>query len=178
MLKTIEIDETFYDIDKVEALAKEAFPPEEYLAPIKLIEMSKDEGFDFWALYDENTFVGFITVRTYKQLSYLFFLAIDSKLRSEGYGSRAIKTLQALYPNKQQVVDMEMIDVSAENNEQRIKRRSFYLRNGYKPTGLFLSYLGVDYEVLCMDEGFDFDTFKEMMTTLKVEGFNPKYFTR
>jgi len=97
-------------------------------------------------------------------------------LRSGGYGSRAIETLLKLYPNKQQIVDMEMVDESAENNEQRIKRRGFYLRNGYKPTGQFLSYLGVDYEILCMNENFDFDTFKEMMSTLKVDGFNPRYY--
>jgi len=71
-LRTIEIAEHFEDLDKVESLAKEAFPPKEYLAPSKLIEMSKDDGFDFYALYDKAIFVGFITVRTYKHLSYLF----------------------------------------------------------------------------------------------------------
>lgn len=93
ILNTVEITENFIDLDKIEMLATEAFPPEEYLAPSKLIEMAKEDGFDFYALYDEDTFVGFIAVRTYKRLSYLFFLAIDSNLRSGGYGSKAIKTL-------------------------------------------------------------------------------------
>ena len=42
-------------------------------------------------------------------------------------------------------------------------------------TGLFLSYLGVDYEVFCMEDDFDVEEFKELMTTIQVEGFNPKY---
>lgn len=178
ILNTIQITENFKDLDKISSLAIEAFPPEEYLAPSKLIEMAKEDNFDFYALYDGDTFVGFFAIQTYKQLSYLFFLAIDSKLRSGGYGTKAIQTLVELYPNKQQVVDMEMVDENAKNNNQRVKRRSFYLRNGYLPTGYFLSYLGVDYEILCMDKYFDFDTFKKMMSMLKIEGFIPRYFTK
>ena len=177
-LKTTAITKDFPDIERVELLAKEAFPIEEYLAPSTLIEMSEKKGFDFLSLYDKDTFVGFIAVRTFKHMAYLLFLAIDDRYRSCGYGGQAIKTLSELYPNYQQVVDIEMVDESASNNEQRIKRRSFYLRNGYKPTGHFLSYLDVDYEVFCMDGDFDFDTFKEMMSSIKIQGFNPIYFTR
>ena len=132
---------------QVNSLAKEAFPPEEYLAPETLVEMSKADNFDFFALTDRDTFIGFMVVQTHKDLAYLFFLAIDPSCRAKGYGSRAVETLRALYPGKTQVVDFEMLDSEAPNNEQRIKRRQFYLRNGYKETGLFLSYLGVDYEV-------------------------------
>ena len=105
------------------------------------------DNFDFFALTDGDAFVGFMVVQTHKDLAYLFFLAIDPSCRAKGYGSRAVETLRALYPGKTQVVDFEMLDSEAPNNEQRIKRRQFYLRNGYKETGLFLSYLGVDYEV-------------------------------
>ena len=69
-----------------------------------------------------------------------------------------------------------MPDQTAANHEQREKRREFYLRNGYKETGLFLTYLGVDYEVFCMDEEFDPEAFKAMMKTIRVDGFHPRYF--
>ena len=163
---------------KIDSLATEAFPPEEYLAPDKLVEMSKEDNFDFWALTDGGAFVGFMVVQTYKNLAYLFFLAIDSSCRAKGYGSRAIETLRALYPDKKQVVDFEMLDEAAPNNIQRIKRRQFYLKNGYKETGLFLSYLGVDYEVFCMSDDFDAREFKDMMKKIRVEGFAPKYFCK
>ena len=52
----------------------------------------------------------------------------------------------------QQVVDFEMPDEAAANNAQRKRRRRFYLQNGHRPTGHFLSYLGVDYEIFCMEE--------------------------
>lgn len=163
---------------QINILAKEAFPPREYLAPAEIVKMAQSDNFDFLALTDNDTFVGFTVVKIYKNLAYLFFLAIDEKMRNKGYGGKTIKTLKAVYPDKTHVVDFEMPDPSAPNNEQREKRRAFYLRNGYKETGLFLSYLGVDYEVFCMENSLDFDTFKDMMQTIQVEGFNPKYFTK
>lgn len=71
-----------------------------------------------------------------------------------------------------------MPDDAAGNRVQREKRREFYFRNGYRETGLFLSYLGVDYEVFCMEEDFDAEMFKAMMETIQVEGFHPRYFRK
>lgn len=164
--------------ERVNTLAKEAFPPEEYLAPSELVKMARSENFDFLALLDGDAFVGFMVVMLYEDMAYLFFLAIDADCRGSGYGSRAIETLKAEYPGKTQTVDFEMPDDAAPNKEQREKRRRFYLQNGYRETGLFLSYLGVDYEVFCMDKKFDIATFKAMMKTVQVEGFDPKYFTK
>ena len=163
---------------QINFLAKEAFPPEEYLAPDQLVEMSKADNFDFFALTDGDTFIGFMVVQTHKNLAYLFFLAIGPSCRAKGYGSRAIETLRALYPDKTQVVDFEMLDSEAPNNEQRMKRRQFYLRNGYKETGLFLSYLGVDYEVFYMGDVFEPQEYKELMKEIRVDGFEPEYFNK
>lgn len=175
-IEHITQDSRFWD--RVNVLAKEAFPPEEYLAPAELVKMANSDNFDFLALLDDDAFVGFMVVQTFKNLAYLFFLAIAADSRGKGYGSRAIETLKAEYPNKIHTVDFEMTDDTAPNAEQRKKRRSFYQRNGYRETGLFLSYLGVDYEVFCMGEDFNADTFKAMMKTIQVEGFNPQYFTK
>lgn len=166
----------FPDLEKVESLAKEAFPPEEYIAPKEILEMAERKEIDFLGLYDKETYVGFMVVSIYENMCYLFFLAIDNKIRSKGYGSKALEILNEIYNNKQQVVDLEKIDITSENNEQRILRKSFYLRNGYKETGKFISYLGVDYEILCKDERFEFETFKRLMKRFKIKGFNPKYF--
>jgi len=161
---------------KVEKLAKEAFPQKEYLAPSTLIEMAKSDDFDFFALYDEETFVGLIAIRTHKEMTYLLFLAIAPTHRSQGYGKRAMETLRSLYPDTQQVVDMEMPDENAENAKQCVRRRGFYLQNGYKPTDHYLACRKVNFEILCMADYFNFDLFKEMMSHLSVPDFNPEYF--
>lgn len=177
-LRAERITADFSDKAAVEALAFEAFPPEEYLAPDKLIEMSREDGFDFWALYDGALFVGFMAVKCFGAMAYLFFLAIEKPLRAQGYGGRALETMKELYPDAQRVVDFEMPDSAAPNARQRESRRHFYLKNGYRPTGRFLSYLGVDYEIFCADESFDFTRFQALMSTLKIDGFHPCYFAK
>lgn len=92
-LTTEPITENYRFWEKVTALAKEAFPPEEYLEPAKLVEMAKADHFDFPALTDKGSFVGFMVVLTYESLAYLFFLAIDSSCRSKGYRSRSFSLL-------------------------------------------------------------------------------------
>lgn len=163
---------------QVNGLAKEAFPPEEYLAPDELLKMAREDHFDFWALTDQGAFVGFMVVKTFKSLAYLFFLAIEPALRGQGYGGRAIETLKSHYPDYTQIVDFEMPEPQAPNAAQRERRRAFYLRSGYQETGLFLRYLGVNYEVFCMNGTFEADVFREMMSTLRIDGFHPVYFTR
>ncbi len=177
-MTTQAITHDFCDLSKVKALAIEAFPPEEYLAPATLIEMAQRDEVDFLGLYDDEQFVGFMVIKLFEELCYLFFLAIDPALRSHGYGRKALHLLEALYPNKQQVVDLEMLDESSSNSGQRKIRRSFYLRNGYHETGKFLSYLGVDYEILCKDAGLNFDAFQRMMKEIRIDGFHPVYFER
>ena len=177
-MNIVPITLDFCDLEKVEKLAKEAFPPEEYLAPAALIEMAQSKALDFWALYDKECFVGFMVIKIYKKLSYLFVLAVDPLHRAEGYGSQALKLIKEIYPDKQQVVDFEMVDDSAQNKEQRKKRRFFYMRNGYQETGKFLSYGGVVYEIFCTGDDFDFESFQDMMRGLPMEGFTPQFFEK
>lgn len=178
ILNTQPITENSPYWESVNALAVEAFPPEEYLAPATLVDMAKAENFDFLALLDGDSFVGFMVVQTHGDMAYLFFLAIEPSCRAKGYGGRAIETLKAQYPGRKQVVDFEMPDENAANSKQRDRRRAFYLRNGYLETGHFLSYLGVDYEIFCMDEHFVPEDFRELMSTLRIDGFHPVYFTK
>ncbi|WP_301705208.1 GNAT family N-acetyltransferase [uncultured Parabacteroides sp.] len=175
-LKRITFD--FADIELLNALAKEAFPPEEYIAPIELIEMSQKTNLDFWALYEDKSFIGFSVIVTHKTMVYLFFLAINPTVRSLGYGSIALSELIRKYPSYQHVVDMEMIDNNASNIAQRIKRKKFYLKNGYMETGHYLSYFGVSYEIMCKNKDFDFELFKELLKTIPIRNFNPIFFNK
>ena len=159
----------------VNELARGAFPPEEYIAPSELVRMAERGTLVFSALLDKGTFVGFMVTLPHGRMVYLFFLAIDPAHRSKGYGSRALETLRALYPGKVQVVDFEAPDPAADNAAQREKRRAFYLKNGYRETGLFITYQGVTYEIFCSDAQFDLAEFQELMKTIPVDGFEPVY---
>ena len=86
--------------EDVNRLAKEAFPPEEDLAPQALVKMAETDHIDFLALSGQDACIDFMAVKIYKDLAYLFFLAIEPACRSKGYGSRAVETLKAKYPGK------------------------------------------------------------------------------
>lgn len=164
------------DIDRLEKLARESFPPLEFVDPIKLIELEKSEGLCFWELYDKNLFVGFMTVISYGDITYLYYMAIEPNLREKGYGQKALDVLKELYLDTHIVVDEEILDEKAENYEQRKKRRAFYLHNGFKPTGHYFNYLGIDYELLCTSDNFDFDTYKQMSYEIEKDGYRSKYY--
>lgn len=173
-----KVTSDFPDMDRLNKLAQDAFPPEEYLAPIKILELSRKTELDFWGLYDNDTFIGFCVIVRHRTMVYLFFLAITPENRSKGYGSSILSLLSEIYKSCQFTVDFEMVDNSAFNYNQRIRRKEFYLRNGFKETGLFLTYFGVSYEVLCMNRDFDIQMFKEMLRSLPIDGFNPSFFTK
>lgn len=163
---------------RINSLVKEAFPPEEYISPEMLVERASEENLDFLALTDEGSFVGIMVVRRYGDLAYLLYLAIDPSCRSKGYGSRAIETIRAEYPDRKLVVDFEMPDGNASNNDQRIRRRQFYLRNGYRETGLFVTYQGIDYEVFCMGDGFEHREYMDMWKDTSMLESPLEYFSR
>lgn len=53
----LNIEQVLTDIffwNDINILAKESFPPEEYLSPNKLVEMAKDDNFNFFALVEEK----------------------------------------------------------------------------------------------------------------------------
>ena len=79
---------------------------------------------------------------------YVFFLAIDPAWRSHGYGAAVLDELRKRYAGRQLVLDIEPLDSAAPNYEQRLRRKNFYLRNGFRESGCFFKYCGMCFEVL------------------------------
>ena len=123
-------------------------------------------------------FIGFMVVVPFEDLAYLSFFAIEPAWRSRGYGSRALQALPEVYPGYRHLIDIEMLDENCPNNAQRIRRRAFYLRNGYRPTGQLLSYFGGDFEMLIKGGAFRLDDYKRLIASLDIPEFQPVYFTK
>ena len=159
-MKFRKVEPGFADMARLDNLNREAFPPGEYVETEYLLERAGQGYFDFWALYDTPGFIGFMVVVPHGDLAYLSFFAIEAGLRSQGYGSAALQELPRIYPAYKQLVDIEMTDEKAGNNLQRVHRRGFYLRNGYRPTG------------------FELEAYKRLVASLNVPEFKPVYFTK
>ena len=86
---------------------------------------------DFLVAKDGEVFIGFAYTVIYKDMAYLFYFAIDKEQRGKGYGSAVLGRLKEIYSGKRFFLAREMLDENAENYGERVKRREFYLKNGF-----------------------------------------------
>lgn len=111
----------------MEALMKEAFPPEEYRSFDELENYSEQrEEFYNTIIFDDNEKVGFLTFWDLGDFYYFEHLAISPTLRNHGHGHHLLKHLKENF-TKPLVLEVEIPD-----NEMAKRRVKFYERNGFK----------------------------------------------
>ena len=131
---------------KFKALYRKAFPRAERV-PVRFL-MNKDVEGTLNACYDGELFCGFYATLTFGNITYILFLAIDDALRGQGYGSALLELISYHYPQNRIILDIEAEDCTASNNEQRIRRKAFYEKNGYAESGIEYRWRGVPYKIL------------------------------
>lgn len=141
---------SLFDSDKaaVTALYESSFPEDERMPYKLMIAMALRRGMDMKLYYHGERLCAMTYICTYGKLSYIFYLAVDKALRGRGLGRRLLRQIRADYPGNNIILEIERLDPTAENNDERIRRKEFYRRNGFTECGRNVSYGGVDYEVL------------------------------
>ena len=137
------------DIGCFEQINDEAFPLSERMRFDEIFEFASDTNTDVLGIYDDKMPIGFVVLLKNEACGYIFFLAIDRHMRSKGYGSAAIRKLLEVYSDLQLILDFEAIDENAENYAQRIRRKDFYLKNGFHETGNYTMLRDDRFEVVC-----------------------------
>ena len=136
------------DYGKISRLYKTAFPADER-APMWLLAWKSEKDYvDFWGIYADGKWAGLAYVISEGNASYLFYLALSENLRGKGLGSKALQSLKKHYGTQRLFLALEQLDESAENYEERIRRRNFYLKNGMKPLPLTIREATVTYDVM------------------------------
>jgi GNAT superfamily N-acetyltransferase len=164
------------DRQQIDEIMKRQFPPEEYMSIDHQLLLQDQGEAEIWGLYEDQTLVGLTTLRVTREMAYLFFLAFDTPYQGKGYGQEAIRKIRDLYADKAITVDFELIDPNAKNNAQRKRRRDFYQKCGFVKTDWGLSYLGVNYEIFCLNKPFQIADFQSMLNDLPIVNFHPRYF--
>ena len=149
MLTSIQVTKESEKFPEIVRLYRAAFPREERVALDLLLET--DGPYDFIACYDGEMLCGFYSTLTMGDITHVLFLAVEETLRGNGYGSQILDAIRRAYPDKRLILDVEMPDPEAENQEQRTKRIAFYKRNGYRNSGVSYSWRGVMYEILILN---------------------------
>jgi len=173
MLQALPITKDFSDITLVKDVYETSFLESERSPLPYLLRKAEKEFVNFLGFYDGDVFVGFVYAATKADLTFVFYLAVNPKAQSKGYGSKMLEHLERLYPANRMVLDIEAIDEAANNAQQRVKRKAFYLKNGYIPAGFHILEKGARYEVLVKKGSC---TFSEYESILKLFSGRLRYF--
>ena len=152
--------------EDVRRLYETAFPKEEQIPWADLMRLMKTMSLDFTVYYedcdtitDENSaagsarLLGFTVVYPRKQFNWFWYFAVPEELRGQGIGQRILTQLIEKYGGQSNILDMESPEQVCENSEQRKRRHAFYLRNGFRDTGVGKSFKGIDYTIMMNGEG-------------------------
>ncbi|MFI3214654.1 MAG: GNAT family N-acetyltransferase [Eubacteriales bacterium] len=159
--------------NEVKAFMGRVFPKDE-LMPLWFINLlTQFKKYEFKAYYDGDLFVGVLfTIETTDTL-FVFYIAVNDKLHSKGYGTKLLQILFEKYPHKSITLFIEtMDDTSAINYEQRVKRLAFYQRNGFVQTGIKAGFKMPFVDILSTDETFDIAKAKKLMKLIPMKIFN------
>ncbi len=165
-LHLVDLKRDCMDFELFEAINAEAFPPSEYMPMEDIFTFAENTDSHVLGIYDDRCPIGFMLFVKNANCGYVFFFAIGKKFRSKGYGSSALKALAEKYRKLQIILDFEQIDENAENNSWRIRRKQFYLRNGFCETNRYTLLRGERFEVVCTKGDLRCDDFKEIIAVI------------
>ena len=139
--------------EQVRRLYESAFPKEEQIPWKDLMRLMKTMSLDFTVYYEDENLVGLTIVYPRPQFNWFWYFAVPEELRGQGIGQRILTQLIEKYKGKSNILDMDSPEQVCENSEQRKRRHAFYLRNGFRDTGVGKSFKGIDYTIMMNGEG-------------------------
>lgn len=150
----------------VRRLFLEAFPAEERRPfwSLWLLSVVK-RAVQLQAYKRENLFCGFsLTVCTQTYL-YISFLAVPPEVRSQGCGAQILNILRKQY-GKPILVEIEVPEDGTPNQEQRLRRKNFYLRNGFQSLNREIVGRGIHFELMSTEATYDREAYSEIFPHL------------
>ena len=149
-----------------DTINEEAFPECERNSLNDMYASDAADRIEILGIFEDNDIVGFLIVRKYENIRYLAYFAVRNDKRSAGIGSRALKLLKERYPVAQIVAEFETPDNSCDNNTLRLRRRDFYMRNGFYETGWYSFYDDTEFTIICSESVFDKEGFERFTAYL------------
>lgn len=158
MLEFRNIKTNKEEISKIQELYESSFPKDEQVPFFHLEDQAYSPISDIFGIYD-NHFIGLLVTVYYEDILFLWYLAINPNLQNRGYGSLVLKQVQSKYPYHRIVLNIELVD----NDPIKIKRKQFYLKNGFKECGFYTEEYGVLYEMLYYNQPITYQEYEKMM---------------
>ena len=135
-------------VKDIKKIYNSSFPSEERM-PFGMV-MQLDDNHEMFLMLEEDELLGFTCIfHNTDDVSFLSYLAIKEERRREGLGSKIIENILDEFKDRRILLDIEWVDESFSNYEERVKRKQFYLSNGFKETEVRYIFRKVHYEILC-----------------------------
>ena len=163
------VNATKADMPLVKQLYKDAFPAIER-KPFFMIENQVQAGKMEILVVKDPGFLGFAITMVGEKLILLDYFAVSSLRRGGGIGGKTIELLKQRYADKCIVIEIELEDAKAKNNDERIRRKQFYLRNGYIETDIKAVLFGVDMEIMTNGCDVTFEEYLNLVGSVIGEG--------
>lgn len=144
---------------RIYRLYHSAFPRSER-KPFSMIRAMQKKGkSDVWYCENDGKFVGLVVTINGSDKVLLDYLAVNKKCRGQGVGSELLRQMRQQYAGKGIFLEIETVRSTAENYEERKRRKRFYLSNGMTELGVFVELFGVEMELLGSDCKLTFDEY-------------------
>lgn len=114
---------------------------------------------------DEIAACAFLALYPGGRACLLDYLAVRKDLRNDGYGSRMLRELSAIYGKTLPImIETETVEeaVDEDDRQLRIRRNQFYERNGVKPVDLKTLIFGVPFNIWVLGDADGIDVTGEM----------------
>lgn len=152
------------DYKSVKELYFSAFPAVERAPFWLLMKKSKNDCADFYAIYDEEKWIGLIYAITDGEVVYVFYYAISEKERGHGIGVTVLDEFKNLYNGKKIFLAIEQIEEeNVPNPKQRMSRYKFYQRCGFSRQNAKIVEAKVTFDVMTYGGEINPESYNKMM---------------
>ena len=159
---------------KIKEIYTSSFLKEDRMPFGLMLIMAKMKNTEFISFHDKNILCGFVYMATIKELTFVMFLAVDKNIQSKGYGSCILDKIQSMHTDNKIIISIEGCDEEVKDIDHRIRRKKFYINNGYVETGYLVELKNKKQELLIKNGEFDEDEFSLFFKTYSNGTMKPK----
>jgi len=146
-MESLQIYRNYKDLKEIERLYNNSFPKNERIDFERLLRMLDDDRRMYVYLEDEKI-ISMAYFFIFEDIAYLGYICVEEELRNKGYGTVILNKIKEEYQGYRIGIDIEEVKQNSTNIEERVRRRDFYIRNGFVSTDIFYNFFFVDYEIL------------------------------
>ncbi len=152
------------DFDEIERIYVDSFPAKERVPLDSLLSAPEGVQSDLMAVKFGEEVAGMYCVIRGDGMTFLFYLAVSGDRRDLGLGRRILEHIKEEYQSPI-LLNIELVPEGAPSTDIRVRRRSFYLRNGFSDTGMVLRDEQGAFNILSDSEA-DLEEYQRLLDSL------------